>query len=99
MPASSRTQTKAPESAERKTHRIESRVTASVKEVIQRASAISGMTPGDLAYAEARRVVAEHEHLLLEGADRDVFFAALIDPPEPTEALKKAFRRSRELFR
>lgn len=83
-------------SAELKKERIELRVTNSAKTVIRRAMAVSGLSAGDLAYEGARRVLEEHERMVLTGADRDAFLAALTDPPAPKRALVDAFRRYRD---
>lgn len=39
----------------------------------------------------ARRTIAEHETLTLSEGDRAAFFAAMIDPPAPSERLARAF--------
>jgi uncharacterized protein (DUF1778 family) len=83
---------------ELKKERIELRVAVSVKELIQRAMAVSGLTAGDLAYEGARRVLAEHERMVLSGADRDAFLDALMNPPEPAEKLVAALKRHRQMF-
>jgi len=83
---------------ELKKERIELRVAASAKELIQRAMAVSGLTAGDLAYEGARRVLDEHQRLVLTGADRDAFLDAVLNPLEPTEKLIAALRRHRELM-
>jgi uncharacterized protein (DUF1778 family) len=80
-----------------KRERIELRVGASAKKLIQRAMAVTGLTAGDLAYEGARRVLAEHERMVLTGADREAFFEALMNPPEPSEKLIDALRRHRNL--
>jgi len=80
-----------------KRERIELRVGASAKELIQRAMAVTGLTAGDLAYEGARRVLDEHERMVLTGADRQAFLDALMNPPEPTEKLIAALRRHRDL--
>jgi uncharacterized protein (DUF1778 family) len=77
---------------------MELRLAPSAKEVIQRAMSTTGLAAGDLAYEGARRVLEEHERMLLAGADRDVFLDALRDPPGPTEALVAALKRHRGLF-
>jgi len=83
---------------ELKKERIELRVAASAKELIQRAMALSGLTAGDLAYEGARRVLDEHERMVLAGADRDAFLDAVLNPPAPTAKLIAALRRHRDLF-
>ena len=87
-------------SAERelKKERLELRVAPSAKQFIQRAMAVSGLTAGDLAYEGARRVLEEHERMVLLGADRDAFLAAVMNPPEPTEKLRAALKRHREVL-
>lgn len=86
-----------PAARELKRERIELRVAPSAKLLIQRAMAVSGLTAGDLAYEGARRVLAEHERMLLVGEDRNVFLEALMTPPEPTEKLVAAMRRYRKV--
>ncbi len=49
---------------ETKRERMELRVGASAKKLIQRAMAVTGLTAGDLAYEGARRALDEHERLL-----------------------------------
>jgi uncharacterized protein (DUF1778 family) len=80
-----------------KRERIELRVGASAKELIQRAMAVTGLTAGDLAYEGARRVLDEHERMVLAGADRQAFLDALAEPPEPAEKLVAALRRHRDI--
>lgn len=86
---------KQPADREIKRERIELRVAPSAKKLIQRAMAVSGLTAGDLAYEGARRVLEEHERMVLIGADRDAFLQAVLDSPEPTEKLVAALRRHR----
>lgn len=83
---------------EHKKERIELRVTASAKLIIQRAVAVSGLTTGDLAFEGARRVLEEHERMVLIGADRKAFLDAVMDPPAPTEKLVAALKRHRETW-
>ena len=71
---------------------------ASAKALIQRAMAVSGLTAGDLAYEGARRVLDEHERMVLTGANRDAFLAAVLNPPEPTAKLIAALRRHRDVM-
>ena len=85
-------------SRELKKERIELRIAPSVKDLIQRAMAVSGLlTAGDLAYEGARRVLEEHERMVLSGADRDAFLQAVLDPPEPGKLIA-ALRRHRDLL-
>ncbi|HEX4966655.1 MAG TPA: DUF1778 domain-containing protein [Thermoanaerobaculia bacterium] len=83
---------------ELKKERLELRVAPSAKQLIQRAMAVSGLTAGDLAYEGARRVLDEHERMVLVGADREAFLDAVQNPPEPTEKLVGALRRHRAML-
>src|SRR6266498_6165970 len=74
------------------------RVAASAKHIIQRAMAVTGLTAGDLAYEGARRVLDEHERMVLTGGDRDAFLDAISSPPTPTKKLVTALKRHRKLF-
>jgi uncharacterized protein (DUF1778 family) len=87
-----------PADRELKRERIELRVAPSAKKLIQRAMAVSGLTAGDLAYEGARRVLEEHERMVLLGADREAFLDALLNPPEPTDRLVAALRRHRSVL-
>jgi len=83
---------------ERKTERMELRLAPAAKKIIQRAVSVTGLAAGDLAYEGARRILEEHERMVLRGADRDAFLAAVRSPPAPAKRLIAAFRRHRELF-
>ncbi len=78
---------------ERKTERMELRVAPSVRKLIERASAVSGLAAGDLAYEAARRILEEHERMVLRGADRDAFLKAVSNPPAPARRMVAALRR------
>lgn len=82
---------------ERKSERMELRTTPTARDVIQRAMSCSGLSAGDLAYEGARRVLEEHERMVLIGADRDAFVSALMNPPKPTPRLVAALKRRRAL--
>lgn len=87
-----------PDDREYKTARLELRLAPSAKQLIQRAMSVTGLTAGDLACEGARRVLDEHERMVLTGANRDAFLDALTNPPEPTDKLVAALKRHRELF-
>ncbi|HEY3353284.1 MAG TPA: DUF1778 domain-containing protein [Polyangia bacterium] len=78
---------------EHKTERMELRVAPSVRRVIERAIAVSGLAAGDLAYEGARRVLEDHERMVLRGEDREVFLRAVASPPPPASRLVAALRR------
>lgn len=88
-----------PPMPERKTARIELRVTPSSKQLIDRAISLSGLAAGDLAYEAARRVLEDHGRFILEDADRDVFVQAITHPPQPTARLITALQRHRRATR
>src|SRR5262245_41541177 len=69
---------------EYKTQRLELRLAPSAKKVIQQAMSITGLAAGDLAYEGARRLLDEHQRMVLSGADRDAFLAAVSREPEPS---------------
>lgn len=64
----------------------------------KQAMAVSGLTAGDLACEGARRVLDEHQRMVLAGADRDAFLEAVMNPPEPTQKLVNALRRHRKII-
>jgi uncharacterized protein (DUF1778 family) len=68
---------------ERKTQRLELRLAPSAKKVIQQAMSVTGLAAGDLAYEGARRLLDEHQRMVLAGADRDAFLAAIEREPDP----------------
>lgn len=86
----------APRNAARMTFRTQPRI----KETIQRAAAIAGVDESTFtmsaAYQAAMRTIAEHERTALTSIDHEAFFAALDDPPPPSDALRAAFRRHDE---
>lgn len=85
------------EGRERKTERLELRVAPSVRKLIEEATAVSGLAAGDLAYEGARRILEEHAHFVLRGADRDAFLKAVAHPPRPTARLVSALKAHRKL--
>jgi uncharacterized protein (DUF1778 family) len=87
------TATKRAPGREYKTERLELRVAPSVRKVIEQATAVSGLAAGDLAFEGARRVLEEHEHWVLRGADREAFLEAVANPPRPARRLVAALRR------
>lgn len=82
---------------EPKTERIEVRVAPAVKQTIRRATALSGLAVGDLAYAGALRVIEDHERMMLRGADRELFLRAVSKPARPMKRLVTALRRHKQL--
>jgi len=83
---------------EYKTDRLELRLAPSAKKVIRQAMSVTGLAAGDLAYEGARRLLEEHQRMVLTGADRDAFLAAVSRRPDPSPRLVKALKRHRRLF-
>ncbi|MEW6367233.1 MAG: DUF1778 domain-containing protein [Acidobacteriota bacterium] len=76
--------------------RIDLRLSPQVRGEIERAADISGLTLSAfmLAHARdaARRVLSEHEAIVLSDRDRDIFLRAIENPPEPNKALRRLLR-------
>jgi uncharacterized protein (DUF1778 family) len=79
--------------------RIDARLPTETKQIIERAAFISGVTLSDFvvskAYEAAQTLVREHEGWVLNRRQSKAFVEALINPPEPNEALKAAAVRYR----
>ncbi|MDP2793448.1 MAG: DUF1778 domain-containing protein [Sulfurisoma sp.] len=77
--------------------RINLRTSPEAKALIERAAALMGTTVSGFmlqnAYEAAQRLVTQHETITLSDRDRDTFLAALENPPEPTEALRRLMAR------
>lgn len=69
------------------------------KETITRAAALSGHTISEFVrgtmLAAAAREIREHEVIRLTNQSSRAFVAALIDPPEPNENLRRLARESK----
>jgi uncharacterized protein (DUF1778 family) len=74
--------------------RLQFRVDEQTKDLIERAAHLSGRKVSDFCVTSltetARRTIAEHETLVLSEGDREAFFDALVNPPKPSERLKRA---------
>ena len=78
---------------------MELRIPPSTKELIRRAMVVSGRSAAELAYEGAKRVLEEHERMVLTGRDRDAFLAAVREPPPPAARIVAALRRHDALLR
>ena len=83
---------------EYKSQRLELRLAPSAKKLIQQAMSVTGLAAGDLAYEGARRLLDEHQRMVLSGADRDSFLAAIGRTPDPSPRLVEALKRHRRMF-
>jgi uncharacterized protein (DUF1778 family) len=92
-----------PTSSIASTARLEARVSPDVHALIKRAAELQGRTITDFvvstAQEAAQRVIEQTEILRLSLADQHAFAEALLAPPEPNEALKRAFQRRSKLLR
>ena len=74
--------------------RLNFRLPVELKEKIERAAIVSGVTVTDFAISalvnSADDVLDKHQNRVLSDRDRDIFLAMIENPPEPNEALKKA---------
>jgi uncharacterized protein (DUF1778 family) len=91
-----------PRSTTIKRDRMHLRLDAKTKRKLERAAAYEQTTVTKFvmtnAMAAAERIIDAHEKVTLSPADWDVFYNALLDPPEPNRKLKAAARRYRERF-
>src|SRR5215203_7254533 len=76
--------------------RLNFRLPPEIKERIENAALISGVTVTDFAITallqRSEEVLEKHQTRMLSNRDRDIFLSMLENPPEPNEALKKAVR-------
>jgi uncharacterized protein (DUF1778 family) len=74
--------------------RIEARVTAKQKRLFERAAKLEGVTLTDFMISSMQRAatqaIQEQAMLRLTEGDQQAFIKALLNPPEPNEALRKA---------
>ena len=89
-------------SAEPKVARLEARISRVLMEFLRRAAELQDRTLTDFVIGAvqeaARRVIADAGVIQLSLADQQSFAAALIDPPKPNAALRRAFARRRKLL-
>jgi uncharacterized protein (DUF1778 family) len=80
--------------------RLETRVTAEQKKLIERAAALQGRTVTDFVLTSvqdaARRAIEEHSQLALSVRDSEAFVDALLNPKPVNDRLRDTVRRYRE---
>ncbi len=85
---------KTKEIEERSSERMNFRTKPRIKQTIQRAAALAGVDDSvftmNAAYQSAMETIAAHENTVLQPEDHATFFAALDNPPAPTDALRAA---------
>lgn len=86
-----------------RTARFEARFTPDVLATVKRAAEIQGRSVSDFVVAAAQeaaaRTIEETQIIRLSVEDQRAFAEAILNPPEPTPALRRAFRRHRELIK
>lgn len=82
---------------EAKDDRLQVRLNAEAKTVLQRAANYRHKTVSQFvlttALAEAEKVIRENEAVILSAVDWKVFYDALNNPPAPNAALRNAFAK------
>jgi uncharacterized protein (DUF1778 family) len=80
--------------------RLETRVTAEQKRLIERAAALQGRTVTDFVLSSvqdaARRAIEEHQILDLSLRDSQAFVQALLEPAPVNDRLRDTIRRYRQ---
>ena len=85
------------------TARLEARISVDLHSMLKRAAELQGRTMTDFVVATvqtaAQQAIEQADVIRLSLADQVCFAEALIAPPTPTEALKRAFVRRSKLLR
>jgi uncharacterized protein (DUF1778 family) len=80
--------------------RLETRVTADQKNLIEQAAALQGRSVTDFVLTSvqeaAQRAIEEHQRLDLSVRDSQAFVEALINPPPVNDRLRETVRRYRQ---
>lgn len=82
--------------------RFDTRLTKEQKEYFEYAASLGGFrTLTEFvvfsAQQQANEIIEKHHSILASQKDREVFFEAMMNPPQPNDALKKAALRFNEL--
>lgn len=87
----------------RSTARLEARISTDLHTMLKRAAELEGRTMTDFVVAAvqdaAQRAIEQAEVIRLSLADQECFAKALLSPPQPAPALKRALARRRKLLR
>jgi uncharacterized protein (DUF1778 family) len=86
-----------------RTARIEARIAPETLLVVKRAAELQGRSVSDFivaaAQAEAHRMIEETQIIRLSVEDQRAFATAILNPPAPNDALKRAASAHRTLIR
>ncbi len=81
--------------SQKKTERVQVRIDPEAKRMLERAATLANMTVSSFVVNNvlqaADDLIRERERLVLSDQDWEIFSAALVNPPEPNAALRKAF--------
>lgn len=84
------------------TARLEARISTDLHAMLKHAADIQGRTMTDFVVAAvqqaAKQAIEQAAVIRLTMADQENFVNALLAPPKPTPALKRAFARRRKLI-
>ena len=82
--------------------RLEARISTDLHSMLKRAAELQGRTITDFVVSAvqdaAQQAIERAEVIRLSLADQDCFAQALLSPPEPSPALKRAFARRLSLI-
>ena len=85
------------------TARLEARISPDLHAMLKRVAELQGRTMTDFVVAAiqeaAQRAIEQSEVVRLSLADQECFAHALMSPPQPSKALKRAFIRRSKLLR
>jgi len=83
--------------------RVQTRLTPDILKVVRRAAEIEGVSVSGFIAAAARQVaydkIKEAHVIRISIEDQRAFFDALLNPPEPGPAMRKAFEAHRRLIK
>ncbi|MGO9005335.1 MAG: DUF1778 domain-containing protein [Beijerinckiaceae bacterium] len=86
-----------------RTQRIEARITPEALAVVKRAAEIQGRSVSDFVVAAAQeaahRTIEETQIIRLSVEDQRAFAEAILNPPEPNAALRRAAEAHRRLVK
>ena len=84
-----------------RTARLEARIAPDALEIVRRAAEIEGRSVSDFvvtaAQEAARRTIAEAHLIRLSLDDQRAFVEAILDPPAPNDAMRRAAAAHRDL--
>ena len=92
----------APNASAASTSRLEARISSDLHSTLKRAAQIQGRTMTDFVVAAvqeaAQKAIEQAQFIRLSAADQEAFVNALMAPPKPNAALKRAFKRRKQLL-